>query len=1134
MKKLNKKRVKLLIGLGVISCLGLFLFRYYSQEEVIKANPDKEITIDTGLTPDIAMTIPKDAIDIIEPKIDKTQYKDYVQGSDVSRVSEPNTFSLYSSRSNYAGGILSSSNNIIPVPSGGFIVSIYDAQTVPAYGRRVLYYLDNEGKVLGYYDVIQNGTRFEDLTNLSTYEKDGRFYFSVIAYLGGESNLLDMSVDISGDASIAPDKKFKIETQTATGVSIAGSLFEEFNINGQNFPNVTFTKINIVDDNVLKESNLVNVPTPLISYNADTNTFTKITKDIQIYNPAQTKEGNLAGYPGFETPQVSGNSVAIDMLKKIDDDNYLITTRAYRYKANTTTNEALVVKAVCLYDKDLQFKEKLYVSSVGNSSKGTEETLNYFPNINDSGNFYFYAFSPVEKGNLLEINVKNETKIISKLEYPEGTSLLVKKSTDSENYSYILNTKGDLPALSEYGINRPSIVSGDMDKDFTIKNVSVFDVPSGSYTLNKIISLEDAGSDSKFAIFGTVKPDSFSELSKVFTQQLPIDSFVNTQQTYTYFGTFNRIVDYAPIVKKMPNMIYDITQKNSDQDSKNERLLKDVVVYDTNDTNSLFYGQEWLNDRFQKNPKSFDMNTDKYTQAIDWEKLGFEDNDKVGPNRVTYFATDSNQSKTSTSRWVNKVDSKTVYDETTTKAALRAENFTIKLSDLTELQKTGGLTQVLLTGQDTTSKYGNVLAWDSDAGTNYNTDVKVDPIQLAAINATKKFGKFPLTYTLTKNGKPITRDTYVYVMGNNSEQIGKNGTTIFNTEPISLPWDITSTLKKEDLSKQVMGDGKVVAYDFETGEDITEKAVTPVETDIVDLQTVEPIDKSNPPAADKPNPIKKVHYEIKRDTADESKTTTVGTPVTVYYRFVTVTINSNDEDGNALYDKDDNPLTYKKEDKTLAIAPIVLDDQIVGKTINFTTLESITESKTAATNGTGYEFVDYFKADNKTKVTTPSAVPIQWKDADAEIDPNVYILQYKGLLRFITIPATMKFDSKNIRAFDQESSASKDNSALIVGDNRKTTGEGEVKGNWKVTVNVASDFTLQEEGSTATLPGILYYGNTMIKKTEGTTIKTNSTATTKIDIPLNNTSSFKLKIPAGKAQKGTYQATVNWGLTNAP
>ncbi|PZL77518.1 hypothetical protein CI088_01575 [Enterococcus plantarum] len=1057
----------------------------------ISANSTTEITIDKGYTPDISMTVPKDATGLIEPELDRKIYEDYVQGESISRKSTSQNMSIYSSRSNFSGVTLGSSNNIIPVPSGGFIAVIYDSQTVPIYGRRVLYYLNNIGEVIGYYDIRQNGTRFEDITTLNSYEKDGRFYFSVMGVGAEGASLYNMSLDISGNNSVPDSQKFKQEGDIIVlgqGINSADSTFTKMVIDDVEL-NVTFSKVNSVSDAVLDNSEFVSYA-PFYNYDIDTKTFSKIPKTIQLYNPAQKKEGNLSSYPGFAS-KGPGNSVALDRIEQLENGNYLVTTRAYKYKTNTTTNEYVEVKGISLYDKDLNFKKNLYISSVGNSISGTIETINYFPKMDDSNHSYFYGYSSIKEGNLFKVNTTGEGTLEKKLNYPAGTGLLISSQGDVGKYSYILSTKGDLEDLNIFGVTSQSIVSGDMNEDFSIKNVSVMEFPEGDYTLNKIISLED-DSDTVYAVFGTIKSSS-NELLGKFNQHLPINSFISTNNFYNYFGTFKREDDYAPIIKKSSHRMVDLDQV-VDETSRDEQLLKDILVYDTVDSNKLFYGQKWLENRIQKNINSFDPITNDYTQAIDWKTLGFEDNGKVGPNRVTYFVTDSNISSTTTSSIVNKINKKTVYDETTAKAALYAENFTIKLKDV------GKLTVDQLVGKDTTSSYGNVLAWDLNTGDNYNANVTVDATQLATINATTKFGKFQLDYTLTKDGKPVlqtdgqplTKSTWVYVMGDNSQQVGEKGTTIFNSDAIKLPWDITSTMTEGALGTKVMTDGNVVAYDFETGEDITSKIVTPVTADLTDLKATEPTDKKNPPTTD--NPTQVIHYLIKRDTEEESATTTVGTTVTVYYRFESLIVSFVDVAFGQLYDVEKNEL---------APTSVTIADQIVGKPSVAITTNTDVANKITAIKAKGYEQEKVFKADKKTEITT-ATTPITYNNGDGN---QVYI-RFNGLLTLVSVPETIDF---NLQAVNPKKTVRVDNPSvtgdLVVSDTRAGTDN-----KWALKVKLSEPIqSTNKTGSKVTLPNALRY------KSSG---KDEFTVTSEAQEITRENSGF-----------GTYDVSSGWGST---
>ncbi|WP_429948766.1 hypothetical protein IGJ55_002749 [Enterococcus sp. AZ170] len=1123
MTKSNKKVLKYLVGIGAVSCFGLFLFNYFDKEDVLRAHPTQEITIDAGTKQ--AAKIPKDTTSGISEQNLKND--DILKDYDSYLQTNMYTASLnLKNRIGYSGTVANDMTKDLYVTNDNNFVGLIGSTNYnqPNWvsnpiAETSLVLFDSEGKIL---KNIKTG--FGDTARLyKNKATDTYFMISATNYKKFDSNLnvVESSTyktpnngltynrsgtDAEGNVYSVPYELFRNENTTDNLIAKSMIVYkvseESSGTLGENDVEVSLQSLSQYVGGYAK---VTGTTVPLQAYEGlDTNGFTKFSNGTYggIYLLSDTRGWTLSKY--FVLWDSKGDIIAYydlkgngvrQLLSEFDGINFYF--REYSHwnlmKYSTQDNSLSVISSLGS-EMNYDFVDENKVSIYGNS-----QLTGIFKKYDQGSNDKKFIISEGDINNIFQ---------------PEKKLILGIKSTYDDFEVQEFNDKNVMNA--------------------TVMN----EIPFG---INLLKGYQE-GAYVRYGYLGMSSNRSGIEAPK---DGWPVKE--TSDRTSVYYGTMDAEPDYAPAIKQGNGKGVIINKEeeaytSSDKNSNNWTPLENTLITGdlngtTSDPNSVkaydYYDIDKAftpitTDDFQK---KINRNPNSLTNEIDWKALGFDLN-TLGPQKVTYFISDSQKQITSTSKNVNVVDHKTEYDEDTAKVALRAENFTIKLTDLQALQKSGGLTQELLTGEKT-STYGNVLAWDLDKGDTYNTEVKVDPDQLAAINAAKAFGKFPLKYTLTKNNKTITKNTYVYVMGANSQQVGENGTTIFNTDPIELPWDITSTLTTDALGTKVMTDGKVVAYDFETGEDITKTTVnkvatvSPIETDLTALKALKPKNTTD-------KPKQTVHYAIKRGTTEESATTTVGTEVTVYYRFATVTINFKDEDGNTLYDKNNQALTYKKGDKEITIAQITLTNQIVGETINFTTLDDITEPKTAAGNGTGYDFVDYFKADNTTKVTTPTAVPVQWKEASATTDPNEYTLKYKGLLRFLSIPETMTFDSKVIRAFDQESSASKDNSPLTVGDNRKTTGKGEVKGKWKVNVTLVDDFKLQEEGSTEKLLNILYYGNTLITKTEGTTIKTNSTATTKTDIPLNNTSSFKLKIPAGQAKKGTYQATIKWDLLNAP
>lgn len=1139
MKMLNKRGIKLLVGIGTISCLGIILFNNYDKSEPIKANPTQEIIINKGES--YEAVIPKDITTPVQEPLLKNDtllpdYRQYTQGTSItSSITKGDLYGYAGSKANDSISdmyVTKDNNFVMLVSSSNYQGAGYSIDPIT---RSTIVMFDQDGNLVKEVSNI-NGSTFSDNTRL--YQSNDKSQF--IIYTSKTYIVLNSSLDLVSQTSYDPPAS----SQTDTGLLVYGRTNIDYDNTAYLLTYNHFS--NAVRKKELKSPNLKGYEIA--------STTTNLTDPIE-FQSLTDYVGSYEAVTGLvDAPVNSFEGFMQNGLSKMEDGSYIgLYTLSNENNTGIAANGGQAYFYIVHWNSDGKI-----ISYFDTESDSVAMTL---LELRDGKNFYFRNLRTNE---LMKYSLEdNSINVVLSL----TSNTIVVDAIDNETISLI----GQTPLTSYF----TPYNQGDNSTRFIISSANTHNILQTEKTvelvgIKKYRNLTAKTFETKKVAKATIFNDSVFSVNSIKGFQdgykikygfsyrsasrdgiippkdgWPTKYYDPAKGVYrsVAYGILTEKEDYPPVINKGNSVVIDKTDEIYQKTTVNannwtpleNKLItgeidgsindsKAVKVYDNFDINF-----NAVSVSITEFTKKINRNPNQLSAPIDWKSLGL-DISKVGGQQVTYFISDSQKQITSTSKNINVVDNKTKYDETTVKAALRAENFTIKLSDLKTLQTTGGLTQEVLTGKDTTSKYGNVLAWDLDTGDNYNTDVTVDAEQLAVINKADKFGQYPLTYTLTKNNKPIIRETFVYVMGENSQRVGKDGSTVFNTEPITLPWDLVSTMDKALLTQKVMSEGKVVAYDFDSGEDITSTAVTAVEADVLALQNVEPEDTSNPPT--KANPSQLVHYTITRDNAEETAVTDVGTKVTVAYRFATVTLNQKDEDGNTLYDT---------SDKELGSDPIELTNQIVGKTIDFTKNKTITDAKTALTNGTGYEFVDYYDSENKNKVTTPTAVPIKWpepaKDSESKApdDPNVYTLRYKGSLRFLSVPETMSFDSKLIRAFDQESTASKGNKNLEVGDNRKTTGSGEVKGKWKVSVKLTEDFTQKSNGQVKdVLPSILYYGDTLITKTADTVIYTNSESKTKTSIPLNDTSQFKLKIPAGKAKSGSYQATVQWGLTNAP
>lgn len=297
-------------------------------------------------------------------------------------------------------------------------------------------------------------------------------------------------------------------------------------------------------------------------------------------------------------------------------------------------------------------------------------------------------------------------------------------------------------------------------------------------------------------------------------QRNSVSSFLSTAEDYSPAIKVDRdlLIDVEDIDwkdnKKLENML--IKGNKAGDDSTSEKAVK---VYDNHDFNYSLdpKDQAWLDARINRNPKDTSL-------PIDWKALGL-DLSNTGPQRLTYFVTDSQMQTSSTSRWLNKVDDKTVYEEN--EYALRAENFDISVADVAVLDS------------DSAKKKANTVVWELFGGHQIVEDSKktgkaeVDKIELQAILDTKNrfddkvkkekeagndpnfadysdiIKPYPLTISYTDEemgSKTLIRKITVFVT-NDTTKVDKTNNTVIYGFNFRYPLKEAAALTDEKISQ---------------------------------------------------------------------------------------------------------------------------------------------------------------------------------------------------------------------------------------------------------------------------------------------------------------------------------------------
>ncbi|MGX7194069.1 hypothetical protein [Enterococcus moraviensis] len=705
-------------------------------------------------------------------------------------------------------------------------------------------------------------------------------------------------------------------------------------------------------------------------------------------------------------------------------------------------------------------------------------TIEYLQDISSPD--YYYFIETGEKTYLKRLEV-NEKKVVTIKEYPKGTSLLINPGLN-DDYTYFGYTNSFSGELNGYG-TEPGLIMGNMDKDFNILSLATID-STEKLNVRNLIQLTDTNVYTSGEVSGTQFVDDFPT-GGPYTKR-------GTAVANNFYGILNAEDDFAPIIKAPKQLIMnqDDPALQTEQ-AREEFLLTGEVginnyeglnatkVYDQFDFNRSMSpkDQEWLNNRINRNPEKID-------NPIDWDALGF-DFKTVGSQNVTYFVSDSQKQITSTSSRVNVVTDGTIYNK---KGMLDAHNFHIPLTDVTKV------TDAALRSK---SNYAKLVAWDIETGDSLlslpsKEGIEINQEQLKAIQETKKEGIFDLTFTLNYGDEPKQQTVKVYVGGE------KVGDYVFYSTDFTIPWDISRNTTSEELLSEEYG--KVSAYQISKGTEMSNLKVS--DNAVATFKAIDPVSGEVKQLL----PIQILEPETNKVLAES----TLGPNGTVYYRYEEVVVQFVDEAYQLLYDENDTNFP----------ASTTLGERIVGKQLNIAEETDIITQKATIEKSKGYEFLNYYQADMKT------VYPIDGLEVPyLEGKGWTAYLQFKGTLRFIKVPETMRFENGKVSVKDQKLEASSTNESLFIGDNR--TAQEKDRG-WRLYAKINQDFVSLDNDR---LPNILYYNDQPIAKSN-VEIKMNNSVT-KTEVKLTKDSGLNLRIPGGTAKKKTYGAAIIWELTAA-
>ncbi len=510
-------------------------------------------------------------------------------------------------------------------------------------------------------------------------------------------------------------------------------------------------------------------------------------KKASVFN-VDIDSGNVTGARNFQIPKMTAIENYYNSRSVSLDDLF------YELSSLTTLNDGTLFGTFNVGNLSLHseigmgwesYSYMAHWDEFGNLLNGDESIVNV--NVLGSSGYSVIEFIPSSNSVLLSRTEGLNQQILSVVdgkfsksnilltEWSKENTLNLSVSNLNERVRYSFVGQINSTETGMFMGYSPGFSIGFLDKDFNV--VSASSTPSDLPGINGQIYFSDKTNE-VFVAGGYSYTGAEGE--RAFLTIPPAGGFsgVTNRSTIGYFGKLGLYNDYAPAIKTGKYSV--VSQKELTEattpEQLNELLLYGggnkypIEVYHTIDGNTPEKLED-LRRRINLNPRNLNL-------PIDWQNLGVNTSE-IGPNNGTFFVSDSQLLTTVANRTVNIIDNKTEYDEGKVMAAIHAENFVIDLADV------GDLTKDRLTQLMTTDTYGHVLAWDLESGTNLNDSVVVDDDDFKALKAATEFGRFPLRYSITRNGETVTNETMVFVKGE-TEAISEDEKYLISAQDFSV------------------------------------------------------------------------------------------------------------------------------------------------------------------------------------------------------------------------------------------------------------------------------------------------------------------------------------------------------------
>ncbi|MGX7245522.1 hypothetical protein ACWOC1_11835 [Enterococcus quebecensis] len=1071
-----KRRYKVVVCLCMIFGVAMVFFLTNRSNTNIKAHPVEKSIIDAGT--ELSVVVPTDSLPIYEPEL-KLKYPDYFQGE--SSVINLTKEELYGSSSpindTVYGAVKTSNGNILEIWSHS-TYGLEDPDWMVA-SEVVLLSKDNQilkrlwidGKTPDLNSTKNNNEiqKSESSFELIADNKNGTYSIVYSGYVGDEKGPAILTID--NDLNMVSRKIISSENFALEG--------QTYNRSSTDFDNNIYKTSYIY----WRSSEKKNYNVFTVSKDAVYSTLNKLeAMDADdLYSKKLGVPKPISAYDGLAqvTRARNGDFVGVATLGKTD-----------------RTVDIPQYSFLNVWDATTGKIKYMYEPSSGDTS------ISIKSEISDVDNIYFFESSSTKNPLYLKCldTVTGTVRLVK--EYPRGTSPSSFHFSRNEHtgkvvfFGYVSSFTGDFKG---YG-TEPSVVSGFMDKNFNIESMSAIGTGGERVLPNAIVSME--GDNVHLA--GTLQGTQFVSS---YPSGGPTTKRVDTKNNI-FYGNIKQVADFPPVIRAPKDQLINPNNPIYQIPENVERKLltgsptgkfehsNAVKVYDFYDFNKSMdlKDQQWLNARINRNPQDI-------TQPIDWKALGF-DIKKTGPQRVTYFVTDSQKQFSVTSSIVSVLSSNSVYND---KAVMDAHNFAISF------EQAQTLTEGMLRRTD---DFARLHAWDRIKGNRLSggvLNVEVDQEDLKRINSAssanpKETQIYDLTFRLKYGaiaGEPMKEIKVKVFVGGEAD-----GDYVFSTSSNNFPifWDISKSISSDQLLKKEYGNVKAYQISKGTLIDETQNKIKVKDDSLQAFRKAEPVS-----SAVSQGLILQILAKDNSVLAESKRLDqTVGT---IQYRYEDISVSFIDEEGMKLYDENNQDVTTNL---------VKLPKQIVGKPFIFDKEPKVTTEVDKAVKSQGYEFKGYI-LDDKTTIYPLAGMEIPYKEGKGW---QLYA-SFKGVLRFISVPKQISFKESRVLAKEQTVLPADNNPAIIIGDNRKA-GEKNVKG-WQLYARLTKDFTSTTNDK---LPNVLYYDQNLLGF-KNSLINTNRLQT-KSSVNLDSTGHFRLQVPIGTAKKKSYSATIIWELATGP